>query len=211
MRNKNFFDAHQAARYLNHSIIRVDDEPVTVIGINEERSEIIYVPLGESRDKSINLDSSKIDLNPVPLGFINYSVNDGTPVSYATYAMRTPQRNWNIGLTTENLSFSDVIEAGVIHGSRHYLRNIINSDSLRNTIKGVYPKLPAILREMSKKQSARSSAFSRAFAINARRELFFKWKREPIGRLNKDLTFELLPPNECLTQVLTEDIDNARA
>ena len=142
MRNKNFFDVHQAARYLNHSIIRVDDEPVTVIGINEDREEIIYVPLGGSRDKSINLDSSKVDLNPVPLGFINYSANDGTPVSYATYAMRAPQRNWNIGLTVESLSFSDIIEPGVIHGSRHYLRNIINSEALCNTIKGIYPTLP---------------------------------------------------------------------
>jgi hypothetical protein len=209
MRNKNFFDAGHAAQYLTGSIIRVADHPVTVVGFDERSVEMIYLKLGEGENKSIRLDSPKVDLNPVPLGFANFVETNVNPVYYATYVMRLPERNWNIGLTHGNVQFIDIVEPNVINGTRHFMRQFLGSDALIDVITDKYPRLQDIAKAMSKDQQVRSRAFSRRFAINNRRELFFKWKTDPVGVLRRDLRFDLLPPNECLSQILTEDINNA--
>lgn len=208
MRNKKFFDAGHAMQQLTNSIIRVGDAPVMVMGFSNDRAQtLVYLPLAGKDQQTVSMDSRMIDLNPVPLGFSNYF--EGT-IHYATYVMRTPQRNWNIGLTYNNVNTLDVIEPHVIRGCNHDINNFFRSQALTDTILGVYPNIQDIFKAMNKSQRVRSQAFSRRFAINRRKELFFKWNQEPIGMLKKDLRFDLMPPHECLSQILTEDINDAR-
>ena len=217
MRSKNFYDAHQAHRYLNDSVIRLNNEPIYVVSIDTTRTKydykIHYVPLpiglngAQQKDvKVVRLKSSGIDLNPVPLGFINSPSLFQPKIHVVMYAYRYPNRNWHVGLTSGNLAIISMRDSVVREDDRRPDRSLLQSQSIKDTIMGVYPSVRHILKLMRKDNGIRGMAFSRNFAINYRSELFFKWNRQSVGHIENDLSFNLFNDNKYLIQSLTEDL-----
>ena len=109
MKNKKFFNTDHAYLYLVGSVIRVDGLPVYVRNVTysrETRRQILtYAPVenyDEGRVDKIHLDSSRIDMNPIPLGFINFQEFGKPKITVGAY--RVPSRQWRIGLTTDNMN-----------------------------------------------------------------------------------------------------------
>ena len=218
MRNKNFFDAHQAQRYLNDSIIRLANDPIYIAGIEPTRSrtdyKLFYYPIpfptdaGSNRlaHKIIPLKDKNINLNPVPLGFINAPYLYTADAYVTLYAYRMPIRTWSIGLTRQNLMIVPTPDTTIREDDRMVDNALMQSQALKDTIQGVYPSAQQAIRTMRDNKNIRGIAFSRNFAINQRNELFFKWNTQSVGIIRDDLSFRLFDDNKYLVQSLTEDV-----
>ncbi len=182
MKNKIFYDQDHAALYLKGSIIRVDELPVLVENVVYRRT--IKGLMLEYRDISergktppkVSLGSSRINMNPVPLGFLNFS-DFGKPNSVIR-AYRIPCRQWRIGLTTENLRlFPNKFDS---HDTKN---KVMQSIYLKKAICGEFPSAEEVI-ENAKARLSTSQAFSRSFAIE-RRKLKFIQVGEDVGELYK--------------------------
>lgn len=217
MRSKNFYDAHQAHRYLNDSVIRLEKEPIYIVAIDTTNTKhdykLHYIPLPIGRDgaqqkdvKIVRLKDKGINLNPVPLGFINAPSLHHQDIYVTMYSYRVPRRNWHIGLTQNNLAIIPLPDEIVHEIGRVTDQRLIQSQHIKDTIMGVYPSVNDALRAMRNDKNIRGMAFSRNFAINYRRELFFKWNTQSVGTIKDDLSFKLFDDNKYLIQSLTEDL-----
>jgi len=181
MKNKKFFNTDHANLYLAGSTIRVDGVPVYVRDVTYSRplrrQILIYAPVenyDERKVNKINLSSSRVDMNPIPLGFINFQEFSKPKIAVSAY--RIPSRQWRIGLTTDNMRI-------VPHRFDEYenKKKIIHSIHFKNSVCGQFPKLEEIV-EMIKSKEATSQAFSRDFAIEKNRLKFIQLK-DPVGKL----------------------------
>ena len=180
MKNKKFYDIDHARLYLINSIIRIDNNPVMVLDILRNQSserDIHYRPIENSEGtKIITLSSVRVDMNPVPLGFINFSEFGKKKVAIRGY--RGPSRQWRIGLTEENLRIQP--QKYDTYTTR---KKILKSIFLKNSICGVFPSLKKII-EMIKDKEATSQAFSRDFSIDKAKLMFIQLK-DPVGKIFK--------------------------
>lgn len=211
MRNKEFFNSEHAQRYLAGSLIRLDNEPIYVIDVGHKKNTIYFIHLADGTEGNIPISSPLINLNPVPLGFLNWKQRSGNnQIHYASYLQRIPERSWNIGCTHRNIQFRDVMDGASPEGNTgQWVREVLQSKALRLSILGEYPKLPHTMKVMAESQSIRSRAFSRRFAVTHGQELRFKYHSVAVGMMNKNLSFTLLPKYKYLSEILTKDIANA--
>ena len=179
MKNKKFFDLAHANLYLTGSIIRVEGVPVKVEEVvykNSLNKRVLYYRrIGKKEKiKDIPLKSEKVDMNPVPLGFVNFS-EFGLP-KIAIRAYRVPSRQWRIGLTIENLK---IVPSKLNNPTMK--RKIMESIHFKNSICGSFPNIEEII-EMIKNKKAISQAFSRDFAIDKKSLKFIQLKK-PVGKI----------------------------
>jgi hypothetical protein len=202
MKNKEFFDAEHANRYLSDSIIRLDGEPIYCFGV-DQRSRgryIYYVPMiyRNQEEKSVLLNSKDIDMNPVPLGFVNFTPpfsNENEVYS----VFRTPERAWKVGLNHHNMF---VMYGGSrVSGDMDAFSNLLKSKGLRDTIVGKFPSFDKAQRSL--KSGARQVAFSRRFALR-NNKLFYIQLQKAVGELKKNGVL-LFDDFTYLSQALTED------
>lgn len=131
-------------RLLN-SVIRVGTTPVFVIDIT--RTELKYKSLSSGRENIISLKSPRLNLLPVPLGYINYRAG-------AHYLSRIPQRKYKQGLAYESLKME-----GMSRG-----KEVLRSKALARCIAGEYPNHEEVIRRIKDGENI-NLAFSRQFAI----------------------------------------------
>jgi len=181
MKNKIFYDQDHASLYLQGSIIRVDSMPVWVERVERSHTTKSLMlqyrnleTIGKSAPK-IRLSSSRVDMTPVPLGFLNFS-DFGRP-NVVVRAYRIPSRQWRIGLTTDNLRLYphkfDYSEPK---------SKVIQSIYLKDSICGEFPSADEAIERTRTK--VRSTAFSRTFAIE-RRKLKYIQVIEDVGEIHK--------------------------
>lgn len=181
MKNKKFFNTDHASLYLVGSIIRIDGLPVRVENIeykNSLRRQILfYHSIGKrEKVKSISLESTRVDMNPIPLGFINYKEFGENK---AIRAYRIPSRQWRIGLTAENLR----IIPNTLDGFQ-IKRKIIESIYFKQSVCGNFPNIEEIIK-MIKDRKATSQAFSRDFAIDKKHLKFIQLKNH-VGKIFRE-------------------------
>lgn len=184
MKNKKFFNIDHARLYLIGSIIRVNSLPVYVKDITYNRALkkqiLIYAPVenfDEEKVYKVHLDSSRVDMNPIPLGFINFKEFGKPKVAISAY--RIPSRQWRIGLTTDNMRMIPYHFDGY-----ETKRKVIHSIYFKRSVCGQFPKVEEII-EMIKNKKAMSQAFSRDFAIEKNKLIFLQLKT-PVGKLFKN-------------------------
>ena len=201
MKNKVFYDQDHAIRYLNHSIIRVDNTPVLVERIDVKGTHLYaqYHPIermaGEYT-KQVSLRSSRVNMNPVPLGWVNWRNWDRKLV--ALKAFRIPERAWKIGLTSQNL----LILPGTT--DRETKDRLLYSKYMKATICNDFPSLTYVLSKF-RNEKIKSIAFSRRFSLNSNGSLFFIQLPKKVGRVYKD-TLKLDEKYIFLSELLEKDM-----
>ncbi len=181
MQVKKFYDQNHANLYLVGSVIRVGGVPIYVTDVRNSRSLgliITYISLtnADKKTKEIDIYNSKVDMTPVPLGFLNFQ-SFGRP-KIAIRAFRTPSRQWRIGLTIDNLRLRPDR-----YNDHETKRKVIHSLSFKKSVCGEFPSLPKVLK-MIKDKKANSQAFSRNFAIGKNGVRFIQLE-EPVGKILK--------------------------
>ena len=181
MKNKKFFDIEHANLYLSGSIIRVDGVPVRVEEVIYKsyinRRVLYYHRVGKKEKvKNISIRSPRVDMNPIPLGFVNFSEFGLIKKAIRTY--RVPARQWRIGLTAENLKI-----VPSMFDNFTMKRKIMESIHFKNSVCGNFPNIEEII-EMIKNKKATSQAFSRDFAIEKNNLKFIQLK-DPVGKIFK--------------------------
>lgn len=188
-------DYHYAGTRLGGSLIRKKDgSPVMVDYVNEDTGEVL-VYNHKGKESKVHLDD--LDINPVKLGYCN-SENS------AAYFSRIPARRYRQGLRQENLGCK-----------KKHSRNFfvpLNSKSMANCIRGLYPTLDLCIEKIENMES-NAVAWCRDFAVGPKEKmgycLYYKgdrcgWidlnKKIPVFSLNKDKNYlkELL---ECSLNV----------
>lgn len=181
MRNKTFYNSEHANQYLRSSVIRVDDDPVLVEGVN--RGKMYYSHLGRrlapgEELKSLSIKSPRINMNPVKLGFINFRQFDDKWRSFRSF--RAPHRQWRIGLTRSTF----VIDP---HSTPDLRDLIFNSGAIVDTIKNKFPSWEKALSELDN-GNVDSIAFSREFSVNKDGKIHYIYQplTRPVGKIYRD-------------------------
>ena len=182
MKNKKFFDIDHANMYLTESIIRVDSVPVRVEKVVYENAlnrRVLYYKIIGKKEKmrNISLRSPRVDMNPLPLGFINFSEFGFPKKAIRTY--RVPSRQWRIGLTTENFKI-----VPNVFDTHRMKKKIMESIHFKNSVCGNFPNIEEIIKNIKDKKAI-SQAFSRDFAMDKNNLQFIQLK-EPVGKIFKD-------------------------
>lgn len=205
---RGFFDTHQMNRYLRHCIIRVSNEPVYVYECFEGRQgdyikyDTIKDLAGNVQDhaKEVGIYSNRVNLAPVPLGLFNFVTKNGKSVFNLS---RLPIRTWKIGLHENNLKVLAVLGGKI----RLNYENVIYSKEFRNTVLGIYPSYPKVLKTLTGAAKSQSIAFNRHFGLRKTRrefELFYYRFSEPVGMITKE-KLVLWPAYTFLKEHLEED------
>jgi hypothetical protein len=162
-----------ASQRLAGTIVRVGEVPVYVSSVFETRQEGILCKIQELQDteddsKFVSVDN--LNLEPVPLGYVNYG-----PSSY--YMVRKPMRNdWRQGLRRGNSAFI---------GDEGFYE--LPHQELNQTILGKYPKVKDALA-LVKTRIKDKVAFSRDFAVGYDKTLHYKGRR--VGTFDKQMTLD---------------------
>lgn len=208
MKTKDFFDVGQASQYLRASVIRVDNKPVYVMDVVMSDGRKIdnplllqYTPLEDINEdvRTLPLKDERVDMNPVPLGFLNYLNEDGY-TSY--YISRFPSRKWKIGLSKENIS---VMMPGGYEADRYIVQKVFPTKLMVNTIIGKYPSVKQIITGFKRHRGSR--AFSRRFTITDQLTVYYKTLEKPVGQVDSGKsTIKLFDEFFYLREVLKEDV-----
>ena len=204
MKNKVFWDEQHAKLYLNNSVIRYKNLPIFIQDIQEvlgknNKFKVIYNILGQDEAKILFLPNKNIDMNPVPLGFLNSNVT-------SWYISRIPVRNWKIGLNHKSFSYSIALSNHQRNRKeeRELFELRVDSKELKNCILGKYPSYRRS-REKVDNGERICYAFSRRFAIH-KKGLIYKCFNDPVGKLYINRLPVLLDKYEFLAEILEEDL-----
>lgn len=197
MRNKDFVSPDHADSYLRHCIIRLNEEPIYVLGVTSLSGEGLLYSFPHRMDvnddmKKINLKDEDIDMTPVPLGFVNFSTFISK--AYAYSVTRLPVRAWKVGLTTNNMT---VLNRDIEH------KQLMFSEGFRRTVIGAFPSLDECIK---KHKEVNSIAFSRHFSVDCFGNLFHHLIEEPVGSVYNNKELKLKERYTFLTEALAEDI-----
>ena len=170
MKYNGFYDLEHARMYLKGSIIRLGTEPIYVLDVIEVKNHIgkkiqriKYLLLSsQGKQQNINIKSKKLNLAPVPLGFMNYCHN-GT--YKCVYLSRIPARMWKIGLHPQNLS---ILPCAGNRNTDMNTSNVILSSGFRDTVMGKFPTYKQAIKTVDKGNIYSTVAFNRNFAIQKR-------------------------------------------
>lgn len=193
---KKFYDGHQAAMYLQDSVVRRGERGIYIIQVdmrdNGDKFKFYYKYLDEEGTNISFWPDRAVNLYPVSLGMMNAVDGRSTVMSY-----RIPRRAWKIGLSKHNFFAQNIDPDGP--GSR---RNWFAGESMAKTIIGDYPTF-----RRAWEISARGDvcAFSRRFAVKEDK-LYYKHLGH-VGAMRGSIHLpSLLPQFEFLQEVLEEDV-----
>ncbi len=83
---------------LNGGVITIDKHPCQVFEVTEDR-KILFTNMKTKEEGNISLDSVKVDLTPMKLGYMNFERG-------ASYVSRIAKRRWKQGLDKAGVRFS---------------------------------------------------------------------------------------------------------
>jgi hypothetical protein len=172
-----------ARQRLLGTVVRIKDEPVKVTNISDKGIVTAHF-LKDVKEFYTDLDN--LNLEPVPLGYLNYRGS-------AYYVVRKPMReDWRQGLRIGNIAF--IGEEGFME---------LPKEELRNTILNSYPTFSEAVEAVTKKKS-RKVAFNRVFAVSSDKELLYK--QRVVGSFDKlpHLTDKFRYLHECLQEFFNE-------
>jgi hypothetical protein len=172
-----------AKQRLVGTIVRIKDEPVKVLDISPKGIATAYFLKDENE---FFTDIDNLNLEPVPLGYINYK-------NQAYYLVRKPIReDWRQGLRVGNIAFIGP------QGFMEFPRK-----ELRDTILNQYPTFAQAVEAVAKQRKAKV-AFSRVFAVSADKELLYK--ERVVGSFDKlpQLSDKFRYLHECLQEFFNE-------
>lgn len=202
MKTKNFYDLNHASNYLVNSMIRVDDEPVIVNGFDHSTaSKIImsYYAVNNKKIKTVPINSDRVNLSPVPLGFLAIRAPFNAFLRTA-YTCRYPSRRWKVGLTQNNIGIIKLPK------SKDYFsqESVFYSTELRDTVLGLYLKFEEAL-DLANRNNGIDIPFSRVFATNGT-VLYYKAFDQAVGQINGTLPV-LHDDFRFLNERLQEDLN----
>jgi hypothetical protein len=170
-----------ARQRLLKTLVRVGKDPFFVETISA-RGVVQGILISEDEDTIAEVKMKDLNLEPVPLGFVNINKD-------VVFAVRKPmRRDWRQGLRLGNMAF--LTRQGF---DRFPFRQ------LRNTILNNYPSLHDIKHIHLK--TCKRVAFSRNFALDREGQLWYKGDNI-VGRY--DNLFELDPQYKYLNEHLQE-------
>lgn len=170
---------------LEGTIVRVGEEPVTVKGVGVVGKRLVARVVYLKDDEEKVVDIKNLNLEPVPLGFINTNAD-------SFYMVRKPmRRDWKQGLRQGNFTFI---------GAEGFYE--IPGPNLRDTVLNIYPK-PEEAINLVKNKRVKKVAFSRDFAVAQGGYLLYKGKRQ-VGTFDK--IFTLNPKYNYLNEYLQETL-----
>jgi len=187
MKNKSFYDGDQANMYLTNSLIRLKGEPIYIQGVRSHNRGLYiryYIPSQQNSNdiNEIDIDHNDINMNPVPLGFVNIKIPYERR-SQIIDVFRKPIRGYRIGLCRNNIDYKKIFGETQDYDTR----NILISRELMNTIKGKYPQYEEAFN-FTVKSLGRSRAFSRRFGIQNmgdNHHLIYSKLHNPVGMCTK--------------------------
>lgn len=159
-------DLDYAVRRLNNTLVRLNTGEPFYISRTNYNDAGVMVHRGQNMitDEVTEVPHSDINLEPVPLGFVN---TDRDMVFVARKPMR---RDWRQGLSHNSI---------VTYGK--YRPDEINFRWLVQPITGQYPTFSRALTSIARKNSI---AFSRDFGITKEgRELTLQYRHYPVGKV----------------------------
>jgi hypothetical protein len=205
MKLRKFYDPEHANRYLVGSVIRVAATPVyvqslIVDGVDQSEWKIDVSPVKYvQRRRQISLTDKRLDMNPIPNGFVNFNVWGQT--GYTNFVSRMPARTWKIGLSSENVRILSVEH----DTTRHGFRTIVFTSGFHDMVTNKYLPLPECWKKIEE-EGYTSFGLSRHFALQRGRHLFYSHIHQPVGHLNNNGELQLHAPYEYLTELLAKEI-----
>ena len=182
---REFYNEDQAMSYLTNSVIRLDKEPIYITGVRASRNDyrLAYSTVGNQREpREIKYSDKKLDLSPIPLGFINYPKRTGrypTP-NLSIWAGRSPRRGWKIGLSTGAIVLQPQgTDTNILRDLDK--SHLITSSPFRQTVVGNYPSFKKIVEKLKGDESTDSLAFSRRFCLDRKNNVFYKHLPNSVG------------------------------
>jgi len=209
MKYDGFYDVKQMDRYLSGCIIRVKDVPIMVLDVFTEVNRagkpvttMKYIEVGEQvKPKYINMRSRRLNLSPVPLGYVNF--REGEDGMNCATLSRIPSRMWKIGLDASNLH----ITAPVGQDKANLRKtSLLLSPSLRDTIMGHYLSYTDTLELLKDSSLYSCLAFGRHFGVQKHEEeysLIYYKHNVAVGKALPEGPV-LLPSHHYLQQKLQE-------
>ena len=160
---------------LRNTVVRtLEGEPIYIDGFTDE-GKLSFHHLKTNKPSRITFKENCIDISPVKLGYLN--IRGG---SY--YAVRVPKRRWKQGLDGSSGGY---LNDGKING----INFLEYTDSLYDTIMGIYPSLPEVVKYVKSKGG--TQAFDRKFALkqlSGENQFRLYYKGSAVGKLaGKDL------------------------
>ena len=169
MTRMNYDTSDYAASRLVDTIVRIGQDPVRIISVND-LAAVEVESLIRARRKRVNFN--ELNLEPVQLGYVNYQ-------GQAVYACRMPKRNdWRQGLRYDNMYFSYHYDSRPTASIDYTLSAVEvpappvrrrrpsgsrpSWSSIYQTIRGNYPSIESCLEKI---KSIDSVAWSRDFAM----------------------------------------------
>jgi len=169
MKYNGFFNIDMARSYLRRSVIRVEGTPIHVKEIEWQRNragdlvmKLFYNRLSEQRERVINIKSKRINLAPVPLGLMNYSLQGEENFHDCMVVSRIPSRMWKIGLSQNNMSLSPAPGKRGVNVSH---ADVLASRPLKALIEGECPSYKVSRAICENSSYLTTIAFNRHFAI----------------------------------------------
>jgi len=202
-------DLYHALMYMKGVVIRLKDEPIVITDVkpakNKKGGFILRYRDKETgikgKIKSCNIKHPKLEMLPVPLGFLPTTKDSKW---HCTYIQRIPNRTWHVGLcqsnmrqyANENLEYAPGVSMPIASVS------FFISDEFNNLVKGKYIS-PGVAMTLAKEQPARAWAFSRRFMI-FKDQVYYKYFRDPVGQV-KNWDINLFPEASFLKETLADD------
>lgn len=196
---ENYKDQGYAHKRLVGTIIKIDGRAAFVDQIADKKVAYIELVTGARKVQDVN----KMDITPVPLGYINM------PQGFITYAMRTPKReDWRQGLRINNtLRLITHDEGGIelLRGQRLFPETV-NKVDLGVTIEGIFPKFKDVVRNAYDKMR-HSQAFDRHFGIiKKEKKILYKGELLVGELLDNKGTYRLFDDFQWVREELEEAI-----
>ncbi len=206
-----FWDLQHAMSYLTGCIIRTTEgEPIVVLECFAPRDERDDQAARQPKFGGITaahlimdgatiwVDKDRLDLSPVPLGFINITNAGGRP--RVVYTSRLPARIWKVGLTNHSI----ILTAPYPDAWQPAIGAVWKRSCMADTIRGHFPSLQACQKAIRKDTRNDMLAFSRRFALRSGNKLYYKTLGEPVGVLRAGVP-DLFEDYQYLKEVLEED------
>ena len=184
-----------ARQRLDGTVIRINGE-VVYLSFRENWTYSVY-NLSSKKEKNVDIRKVPLDLNPIPLGYINHG-------NIAYYTSRRPVRRWKQGLSSDALDVRFQKDGRNLGGMM--AGTLLISSGLINCVDNVYPSIQESYIEIVE-GGYNSSAFSRAFALSSspvdHKVLDLLYKNIKVGYVNQK-GVELETKFEYLKEALEE-------
>ena len=205
MKKKQFYDKAMAERYLKHSVVQVDGRAVYIHDIIRSQGrrgfDIVFQDIALGRHGKVNVNSARVDLNPIPVGLMQYC---GSTI----YLARMPARKWKIGLSIANCQAWNTYPKAVDkkrYGGAH-LSSLITSEGFARSARREFVSVKQAKEEASGYVPV---PISQRFALTKNSEIVYKNFTETVGAVEEgdDGYIGVFHPRfDFLKQAFQEDV-----